>query len=403
MKNLIKTKDDFLELFNKLFPDQIAEDFNGVPCFAPKGVVDKLKASEDFKGDILIYCGLENNHTYQSYYYAGFTEFSEFLGIWHYGIRSLEAIDRIMAADKKRYFAQAVYSDGMFADYTDKEFRNDKIYKHTEEYYRENGNIQTCFSFIRTPWLYEQIRILLQNCSETTTGYLIESFFKHPKKVKVCESAFLKKYNKVNAIEAITNIIKDCDRNFIKKIAIPKLRQEGFSQKTFNYIIKELTRDADFWEMPSKKELIPYTPEELNLEWEKDGYKFILPKKVGMVYTLNKKLFSPKNKLIDMEVVDKWTTQIYVMKGSKYKFLFELPQFEGDDFFTLVDVSLPKIWTHPRMTYKEFELVKAWCKEKNIVIDYYKSYLDQIHEKRDLSEIRLRKPGQKYYLRNISK
>lgn len=302
-----------------------------------------------------------------------------------------------MRADKKRYFAKAVYSDGMFADYTDKEFLDDRIYKHTPE----NGNIQTCFSFIRTPWLYEQIRVLLQKCSETNTGYLIQDFLQHPRKMKLYESTFLKKYRKEYAFEAIINVIKDCSNNFINGIAIPKLRREGFSKKTFDYIVEEFTKDCDTWEFPSKKEGIPYTQEELNLEWEKDGYRFLLPKKVGMVYTLNKKKFCPKNKMIDMEVIDKWTTQIYVMKGNKYKFLFELPQFEGNDFFTLIEATLPKPWTYQKMTYKEYELIKAWCKEKNIVIDYYRSAINEMHE--TLDELRLRKPGEKYYLSNIIK
>lgn len=399
-KRLFKHKEDFLELFNRIESDSIVQDFNGVPCFAPKDGIKKLKDSNDFAGDILMFCGLKNDSTFQSYYYAGFNEFAEFLGLWGYGFRSLEAIDRIMRADKKRYFAKAVYSDGMFADYTDKEFRDDK-YKHTPNYYRENGNIQTCFSFIRTPWLYEQIRVLLQKCSETTTGYLVQDFLKHPRKVKLYESEFLKKYNKVYAFEVIINQLQDCSNQFINDIAIPKLRQEGFSRKSFYYIVKELTKDLDSWEFPSKKEGIPYTQEELNLEWEKDGYRFLLPKKVGMVYTLNKKIFNPKNQIIDMEVIDKWTTQVYVMKGHKYKFLLELPQFEGNDYFTLIEVTLPKPWTNQKMTYKEYELIKAWCKEKNIVIDYYRSSINEIHE--TIDELRLRKPGEKYYLSNIIK
>lgn len=38
------------------------------------------------------------------------------------------------------------------------------------------------------------------------------------------------------------------------------------------------------WEFPSKKEGIPYTQEELNLEWKKDGYRFLLPKKVYGIF-----------------------------------------------------------------------------------------------------------------------
>ena len=51
------------------------------------------------------------------------------------------------------------------------------------------------------------------------------------------------------------------------------------------------------------------------------------------------------------------------------------------------------------MTYKEYELIKAWCKEKNIVIDYYRTSLNEIHQ--TIDELRLEKPGEKYYLTNI--
>ena len=40
-------------------------------------------------------------------------------------------------------------------------------------------------------------------------------------------------------------------------------------------------------------------------------------------------------------------------------------------------------------------------KEKNIVIDYYRSSLNEMHE--TIDELRLRKPGEKYYLSNIIK
>ena len=89
-KQYFKNKEDLLELFNRIESDSIEQDFNSVPCFAPKEGVQKLKDSKDFAGDILLLCGLKNNSTFQSYYYAGFNEFAEFLGLWVYGFRSLE-------------------------------------------------------------------------------------------------------------------------------------------------------------------------------------------------------------------------------------------------------------------------------------------------------------------------
>lgn len=390
MKRLIKTKDDFLELFNRIEAGSVEHDFNEVPCFAPKGVIEKLKASNDFAGDILTYCGLENNHTYQSYYYAGFTEFSEFLGIWSYGFRSLEAIDRIMAADKKQYFAQAVHFDGMFADYTDKEFRNDKIYKHTEEYYRENGEIQTCFSFSRKPWMYEEIQFLLQNCINTTAGYLVEEFLKHPKNMKVyLHTPVGLKLKRKYIFETLIAMVSDCSKQFINETVIPKIKEDGFTKETYNYVIKELSSQEDEYVFPPYKEKVDYGKPELKLKWKKDGYRFLLPKTAGMVDKLNHDLYFPKNRFLNWEVTNHFTVEVYVKKGNVNKFLIELRMDETGEVFTLDAITLPKPWSYKKITFKEYELIKDWCEKKNIIIDYYNSGIEKIYETEEQRIFRL--------------
>lgn len=389
-KQYFKNKEDFLELFNRIESDSIVQDFNGVSCFAPEGVLKKLKDSKDFAGDILLLCGLENNSTFQSYYYAGFNEFAEFLGLWGYGFRSLEAIDRIMNADKKRYFAQAVYSDGMFADYTEKEVEDDKKYKHTPNYYRENGNIQTCFSFIRTPWLYEQIRILLQNCSETTTGYLIEDFLKHPKKMKVnLHTPEGLKLKREYIFETLISLLSDCSKNFIKETVIPQIKEAGFTKETYNFVIKELSDQEDEYVFPPYKEKVDYGEPEQKLKWKKDGYRFLLPKTAGMVEKLNHDLYFPKNKFLSWEVMNHFTVEVYVKKGNINKFILELIMDETGEVFRLDAITLPRAWSYKSLTFKEYKLIKNWCEKKNIIIDYYNSWLDQFYETDKQREYRL--------------
>ena len=403
MKRVIKTKEEFLDLFDRLPSNSISEDFNGVPCFYPKGVIDKLQTGDDFASDILTFCSLPDNHTYKSYYYAGFTEFTEFLGIWNYGFRSIEAIDRIMDADKQRYFAQTVYENGMFADFCDIEIKNWE--EHSENYYREKGEIQTCFSFRETPWQYDEIQCLLQNCNQTTAGQLLESFLKTQKKMNVYFSTPEgRKCTKQFVFSCIMHNAKDCcPKYMIKNTVIPKVKEDGFTVESYEDIRKHINRFQDYYIFPTESEKIEYVKEEIDLKWTKNGYRFLLPKDSEMAIKLNEEIYSVKDKLSSWEVLTKITTEIYVMKGKEHKCLIELIKKEDDDFFTLDAVTLPEPWYKHKLTFKEYELIKEWCKEKNITIDYYKSSLDEIHEKPDFSEIRLRKPGQKYYLRNISK
>lgn len=389
MKRLIKTKEDFLELFTRLAPNTNNEDFNGVPCFAPKGVIEKLKASDNFASDIMAYCSLPNNHTYKSYYYAGFIEFTEFLGIWNYGFRSLEAIDRIMSADKKKFFAQAVFQSGMFADFCD--IAINELDEHSENYYREHGEIQTCFSFQEIPWLYEEIQCLLQNCSQTTAGYLMESFLKTQKKMKVYFSTSKgRKYTKKFVFACIMHNVKDCcPKYMIKNSIIPKVRDDGFTIETYDYIRKYINRFQDYYVFPAKAEKIEYAESELNFKWYKDGYRFLLPKDSETAIKLNEEVYSPKDKLSSWEVLTKIITEVYVMKGKEHKFLIELIQKEDDNFYTLDSITLPAPWYEQKISFKEYELVKEWCKEKKITIDYYKSGLDDLFETETRREYRL--------------
>ena len=77
------------------------------------------------------------------------------------------------------------------------------------------------------------------------------------------------------------------------------------------------------------------------------------------------------------------------MKGKEHKFLIELIQKEDDNFYTLDSITLPAPWYEQKIACKEYELVKEWCKEKKITIDYYKSGLDDLFETETRREYRL--------------
>ncbi len=365
-KTFIRTKEDFLDLFNRIIPDSITENFSEVPCFEPKGVLDKLIHSDNFVKDILFYCNLPQNHTFESYYYAGFAEFTEFLGIWNYGFRSLEAIDRIIKADKKKFFAEVVYESGMFADFSEVEI--DEWEEHSERYYREKGEIKTCFTFAKIPWMYEEIQFLLNHCSQTTTAHLVVNMLKHPAKMKIpFHTPTGIKYRPIYIFKILIHLLYDCSKDFIKEIAIPKIREAGFSKKSYTFIIKELSVYEKRYIKPPYNEKVDYGKPELKLKWRHSGYRFLLPRNAEMVEKLNNYLYSPENEYLTWAVMNHFTVEVYVKKGKENKFLLELDMDETGEVFTLETITLPKHCNNQKIPDKEYELIKCWCAKKNII------------------------------------
>ena len=365
-KTFIRTKEDFLDLFKRIIPGSITENFSEVPCFEPKGVADKLIHSDNFVKDILFYCNLPQNHTFESYYYAGFVEFTEFLGIWNYGFRSLEAIDRIIKADKERSFAEVVYENGMFADFSEVEI--DEWKEHSVRYYREKGEIRTCFTFSSTPWMYEEIQFLLNHCSQTTTAHLVVNMLKHPAKMKIpFHTPTGIKYRRMYTFMILIHLLYDCSKEFIKEIAIPKIREDGFSKKSYNYIVKELSVYERRYIKPTYNEKVDYGKPELKLKWRHNGYRFLLPKNAEMVEKLNNDLYSPENEYLTWAVMNHFIVEVYVKKGKENKFLLELDMDETGEVFTLETITLPKHCSNQKILDKEYELIKSWCSKKNII------------------------------------
>lgn len=361
MKRVIKTKEEFLDLFDRLTMG-LGKDFNDILCGSAFKVKEKIQKNEYKLSDLFKICGIPYNKTYQSYYYAGWKTFTEFLGLWYYGFRSLEAIDRIMAADKSYIFAEQVYEYGMIAEFFDLTNQEVKVK-------------ETCFSFNEIPWLYEQIRILFQNCSETTAGYIIEEFVKHPRKMRIRTNQFVRVYKKVYVLDSIILLMRDCGEKFNKEEIIPVMREHGITKKTYNLIIKKLMEGAEDCEFPAKKEKVCYTPEELSFEWECGDYKFILPKKYGMIYKLNNKIFTPENTGLDVDATDRTITELYVRKGIKYLYLFEIYEWEKRGF-ELVNVTVRK---NKKLLKNDITIIKQWCKEKNVFIAKDKYQAVEVH------------------------
>lgn len=359
-----RNKKDFLELFNRLPPGTDCQDFHEVSCTAPVGAMERLDASDDYKRDLFNFCGIPYNPTYLSFFYEGYNTFAELLALWTYGIRNLMAIDIIMSADKKYLFADEVFKYGMFANYKDE----DSLEALSHEDEKSEGLIQTCFSFKKEPWIYEQVRTLLRTCSETWTGYLLADFLKRPKDMKICTNMYTKSFRKESAFVAIVDDIVNCvSGDFLNEVVLPKIKEEGFSQKVYESLFKEMTLGCDNEEiLPPPETKIMYSQGEEKLEWNCGRYQFILPENAGQVYKMNDELFSCANPFLNLEVVEADKAEICFMKGAKPKAAIEIEVYT-DGSFEFQSIYLPRK-RHYSLSKKDFKILRRWYIEKTIKV-----------------------------------
>ncbi len=347
-----RNKADFLELFTRFEHGSIVEDFNEIPCTAPDGVLEMLNESDDYERELFKLCSIPYTSTYLRYFYAGYKEFAEFLALWHYGLRNLMTIETIMKADKKYRFSDAVFDDGMFATYFDSD-------SYEEKY------TQTCFSFMKKPWLYKQIRILLNHCGEAMTVQFVTDFLRKPKMMKERYNEYIRAYKKIYVFNAIVDdIIGRSSEKFLYDIAIPRIKKDGFTKQVYSDLEESLASSLDEYHLPLPKTKITYSDEEKKLEWKYCDYTFFLPEKAGIVYRMNNKMFDATDWWHDFRVVELGAVEIFVKKGLRYKAAIELEEYE-DGSFELVAIYL-RNKKKDLLSITDYEALKLWCKEKKI-------------------------------------
>ena len=356
-------KKDFLLLFNRIQPNSIIKDYNGIKCIAPLVDLHKLDKCDDFTKQLFILSGISDKQIYNKFYNSEYWNIADFLALWTYGFRDLNVINSVIEADKKHSFSEVVYKDGIFADYCENEkYENIDL---SNEQLRKDGKIQTCFSFIKKPWLYDQVNVLLQNTSEQNAGFLISEFLQHPRKMIVRKNLFYKKYKRVYIFDYLIGLIECSSKDLIDDFIIPNIKKNGLTKKVYDKILNKITEGLDDCEFPSRYEKINYSSAELQLEWEYKDYKFLLPKKYGFAYKLNNKIFSPSNEDIDVDVSDRDTTELYVKKGLKYKYIFEIVEWE-ETGFELCNITTKN---NKALSNDEIELISIWCKTKNVIFN----------------------------------
>jgi hypothetical protein len=362
----LRNKQDFLNLFNQLKPNTNYEDYNGVSCVAPVSTVEQLEKSAEYEKDLFKLCNIPYNQIYLAYFYKGYNSFAEFLALWSFGFRNLEAIDRIIEADKKYLFADQVFDYGMFAEYKDENWirKNDNTYEELKKI----NIIQVCFSFKETPYLLERVRILLRCCGEPLAGDIIVQFLHHPKKIKGCINKYTRTYKKVYLFDIFIDEIFNATDDFLNEIALPKIKNEGFTKKVYLELVEILCEGLESEELLPPKTKITYSYGQENLKWKTGPYKFIVPKKAAFVYKMNNKIFDATGSFLDYDATKYEITEVCFKKGMQYKAALEIAIDVNNHFF-IESIHLPKRKTN-FLTDADNLIIEQWCKIKNVQYEY---------------------------------
>ena len=95
--------------------------------------------------------------------------------------------------------------------------------------------------------------------------------------------------------------------------------------------------------------------------------KIHLPKTMGDVYNLNHVLFRPTHVDLDGCVRERWSTEVYLRKGTQYRLLMRLEDIGC--CFIIKGVWLPG-YAWFGINRHEFDFIMRWCNKKCIMIDW---------------------------------
>ena len=139
----------------------------------------------------------------------------------------------------------------------------------------------------------------------------------------------------MDALEYMKNLAQE---NNLSEQIVRKIGHEGFTQYNHDMLMR-VYRQAH----PEKKESfenfpIAYSPEEKQLEWEKDGYKFCLPEDTNRLVDIGYKMNICVGHLYREKAAQKKCDIVYAIKNDEYELCVELRK-TADNRFEVVQKS----------------------------------------------------------------
>ena len=306
-----------INAFRKLF----GESF---PCHSLNNIHEGVKT-------FITMCGIAYTPRINKIFLRGHRDFSEFLGLWACGFKDMDVINRILSADKYRFFSTAVFGYGAI---------------------EING-----FRFKNKPLLIRNVEFLFTLYDEHTVAKLIIPLFYHFDEGRVPWRISFKISDSVSYMSNLQN------ENALSEDVIKKIKNEGFT--TYNHDLLMRTWIGLHPEKngeTTENQIIQYTDAEKQLEWKTGDYDFALPDDTDTLRRIGSQMSICVGHLYSKKAVEKRCTIVYALKNEKYQLCIELSK-KSNNSFHLFQVSA---FSNHKPKGRALAAFNKWLRVKNI-------------------------------------
>jgi len=292
---------EFRNLFKNHYILDRAKENYGKEFLPPNEGWDDLARSTDCVQKFFKMCDLPYTPKTIKIFHSGHRNFANLLGIWRAGFRCEKAINFLMNIEEKSIFGAMIFQWGFFYNSS----KNDKA--------------QICFDFSRQVELFQNINFLFKYYDEMTCAKLTAELLKSDQ-------------TDLSAKDAFYYMEKLVQENNLSEQIIKKIGREGFTQYNHDMLMRVFRQSH-----PEQKEQfenlpIAYSPEEKQLEWENDGYKFCLPEDTNRLVDIGYRMNICVGHLYREKAAQKQCDIVYAIKNDEYELCVELRKTSDNRF-----------------------------------------------------------------------
>ena len=289
----------------------------------PREVWKDLARSPDCVRKFIKLCGLPYTPKAVKILLSGHRRFVNFLGIWRVGFRDERAIDFLMNLDEIWILGAVILENGYFDNFV--------------------------LTISSESYLFEGIQFLFEHYDEMTCAKLTAELLKNGLTGSIV----------VDAFDYMINLAQE---NNLSEQIVRKIGHEGFTQYNHDMLMR-VFRQAH----PEKKEQfenlpIAYSPEEKQLEWEKDGYKFCLPEDTNRLVDIGYRMNICVGHLYREKAAQKQCDIVYAIKNDEYELCVELRKTSANRF----EVVQKSAFSNHEPKGKLLAAYNSWRAAKNV-------------------------------------
>ncbi len=326
-----------LNKFNILFfhanRDKLLGQYNLQRTFESLKETEKLSHYPDGVREFIKMCDLPYTKKINKIFLKGHRYFANYLGIWHSGFRDNQAIELLMNADRKFFFAEMVFRYCYLSCCSEPQKDSD-VYE--------------------IPPLIKDIKFLLEIYDEITSAKLAAELLINDLKPENSYELYIR-----NAFEHIKALSQE---KLLSEQVIKKIGKDGFTMYNHDMLLRIYRQSHPEQKEKFKNQNIVYSAKEKELEWEIDGYKFCLPEDTDRLVDIGYKMNICVGNNYRESAVKKECIIIYAIKNNEYELCIEV-QKNAEKLFKLIQKSA---FSNNEPKGKVLRAFNSWCFEKGI-------------------------------------